>query len=93
VTNLDGLVSLRLTVFRNNGDVQTAVVPVTIDNITPTIRIIYPNDGDGYSYPDDEWVSLQLDVKDNVAIDRVELFVDEPDRGRSATPPYGENGN
>jgi membrane peptidoglycan carboxypeptidase len=91
-TTLDGLVSLRLTVFRNNGDVQTAVVPVTIDSITPTIKLIYPNDGDTYSYPQDEWVSLQFDVKDNVAIDRVELFVDDkPDPWsiRNA-PPYGE---
>ena len=46
VSALDGLYSLRLTVFRNNNDTQTAIVPVTVDNITPTIKIIYPNDGD-----------------------------------------------
>ena len=38
-TPLDGLYSLRLTVFRNNGDTQTSIVPVTVDNITPTIKI------------------------------------------------------
>ncbi len=81
-----------MTVFRNNGDTQTSIVPVTVDNITPTIKLIYPNDGDYYSYPQDEWVSLQFDVKDNVAIDRVEIFVDDkPDpwsvrRG----PPFGD---
>jgi membrane peptidoglycan carboxypeptidase len=91
-STLDGLYSLRLTVFRNNGDIQTAVVPVTIDNISPTIKIIYPNEGEAYTYPDDEWVSIQLDVQDNVAIDRVEIFADdkpEPWSIRQA-PPYGE---
>jgi len=91
-TPLDGLYSLRLTVFRNNGDTQTSIVPVTVDNITPTIKLIYPNDGDYYSYPQDEWVSLQFDVKDNVAIDRVEIFVDDkpdPWSVRKA-PPFGD---
>jgi membrane peptidoglycan carboxypeptidase len=91
-TPLDGLYSLRLTVFRNNGDTQTSIVPVTVDNITPTIKLIYPNDGDYYTYPQDEWVSLQFDVKDNVAIDRVEIFVDdkpEPWAVRKA-PPFGD---
>ena len=83
VTNLDGLFSLRLTVFRNNGETQTSIVQVTVDNITPTIKIIYPNDGDGYTYPQDEWVNLQFDVKDNVAIGRVEiLWTTSPSHGR-----------
>jgi len=91
-TPLDGLYSLRLTVFRNNGDTQTSIVPVTVDNVTPTIKLIYPNNGDYYSYPQDEWVSLQFDVKDNVAIDRVEIFVDDkpdPWSVRKA-PPFGD---
>jgi hypothetical protein len=92
VTAQDGLFSLRLTVFRNNNETQTAIVPVTVDNVTPTIKIIYPNDGDGYAYPSDEWVNIQLDVNDNVAIGRVEIFVDdkpEPWSVRNA-PPFGD---
>ena len=92
VNNLDGLYSLRLTVFRNNNDTQTAIVPVTVDNITPTIKLIYPNNGDTYVYPQDEWVNIQLDVQDNVAIGRVELYVDdkpEPWSIRNA-PPFGD---
>lgn len=92
VTNQDGLFTLRLTVFRNDGQTQTAVVPVTVDNITPTIKIIYPDDGDGYIFGTDEWVNIQLDVQDNVAIGRVEIFVDdnpEPWSIRNA-PPFGD---
>ncbi len=92
VSQLDGLYSLRLTVFRNNNDTQTAVVPVTVDNITPTIKIIYPDNNAEYFFGQDEWVNIQLDVEDNVAIGRVELYVDdkpEPWSIRNA-PPYGD---
>jgi len=91
VTTLDGLFSLRLTVFRKNGDTQTSIVPVTVDNISPTIKIVYPNSGDGYTYGQDEWVNLQLDVQDNVAIGMVQFFVDDkPDPWATAVaPPYG----
>jgi hypothetical protein len=67
-------------------------VPVTVDNVTPTIKIIYPPDGAGYSYPGDEWVNLQLDVNDNVAIGRVEIFVDDKPEPWSVryAPPFGD---
>ena len=92
VSGLDGLYSLRLTVFRNNNETQTSVVPVTVDNISPTIKIIYPNNGDAYTYPTDEWVSIQLDVQDNVAIGRVEIYVDDKPEPWSvrAAPPFGD---
>jgi membrane peptidoglycan carboxypeptidase len=92
VTSLDGLFSLRLTAFRNNGDTQTSIVPVTVDNISPTIKIIYPSSGDGYEYGQDEWVNIQLDVQDNIAIDYVQLFVDDNPEPWSThnAPPYGD---
>jgi hypothetical protein len=92
VSPLDGLFSLRLTVFHNNGDVQTSIVPVTVDNISPTIKIIYPDNKSEYEFGQDEWVNIQLDVQDNIAIGRVELYVDdnpEPWSTRDA-PPYGD---
>ncbi len=91
VSTLDGLFSLRLTVFRNNGDTQTSIVPVSVDNISPAIKIVYPNSGGAYTYGQDEWVNIQLDVQDNVAIGLVQLFVDDqPDPwATSIAPPYG----
>lgn len=89
---LDGLFSLRLTAFRNNGDTQISVLPVTVDNISPTIKIIYPNSGDTYEYGQDEWVNIQLDVQDNIAIGTVQLFVDDKPEPWSThrAPPYGD---
>ncbi len=76
VTPFDGLYSLRLSVFQNDGNVVTSIVQATVDNISPTLQLIYPPDGEEYVFGQDEWISLNPDVQDNIAIDRVEFFVD-----------------
>lgn len=77
VSSSDGLYSLRLTVFQNDGNAATSVVQVTVDNISPTLKLIYPPDNEEYFFGNDEWISLNPDVQDNIAIDRVEFFVDD----------------
>ena len=77
VSSSDGLYSLRLTVFQNDGNAAAAVVQVTVDNISPTLKLIYPPDDEEYFFGKDEWISLNPDVQDNIAIDRVEFFVDD----------------
>jgi hypothetical protein len=71
------LYSLRLSVFQNDGNVAMAVVQVTVDNISPTLKLIYPPNDEEYIFGKDEWISLNPDVSDNIAIDRVEFFVDD----------------
>ena len=90
VTPFDGLYSLRLSVFQNDGNVATSVVQVTVDNISPTLKLIYPPDNEQYFFGKDEWVSLNPDVQDNIAIDRVEFFVDDQETPFviRPVPPY-----
>jgi hypothetical protein len=77
VSSSDGLYSLRLTVFQSDGNAASSVVQVTVDNISPTLKLIYPPDDEEYFFGKDEWISLNPDVQDNIAIDRVEFFVDD----------------
>ena len=90
VAPFDGLYSLRLSAFQNDGNVATSVVQVTVDNISPTLKLLYPPNDEVYVFGKDEWISLNPDVQDNIAIDRVEFFVD----GETApflvrpVPPY-----
>jgi len=77
VAPFDGLYSLRLSVFQNDGNVATSIVQVTVDNISPTLKLIYPPNDEEYFFGKDEWISLNPDVSDNIAIDRVEFFVDD----------------
>ena len=90
VTPFDGLYSLRLSVLQRDGNIATSVVQVTVDNISPTLKLIYPPDDEVYFFGKDEWISLNPDVSDNIAIDRVEFFADDeatPFVVRPA-PPY-----
>ena len=90
VTAFDGLYSLRLSVFQNDGNVATSVVQVTVDNISPTLTLLYPPDGQEYFFGKDEWISLNPDVQDNIAIDRVEFFADNEETPFLVrpVPPY-----
>lgn len=84
---LDGLYSLRLTVVRSNNTVVDFVVPVTVDNQAPTVSLTYPEEGQTY-VPEDEFITLQPRAKDNVSMDRVEIFMDGVHIATSTVPPF-----
>ncbi|MBN1283792.1 MAG: transglycosylase domain-containing protein [Anaerolineae bacterium] len=84
---LDGLYSLRLTVVRGNNTVIDFVVPVTVDNQAPSVSLTYPEDGQVYTLQD-EFITLQPRAKDNVSMDRVEIFMDGVHIATSTVPPF-----
>jgi hypothetical protein len=81
----DGLYSLQLTVIDRNQGFRQSTIQVTLDTISPTLDLNYPEDGSTYVYGDDEWVTINADVVDNLSMDRVEFFVEG-----GASPPAGE---
>jgi membrane peptidoglycan carboxypeptidase len=85
-TGLKGLYTLRLTV---RGDQERQVsVPVTVDDDKPVVRVIHPNDGSLYIKEIDEYVLIQVEALDNMAIDRIEYYVDDQLVGESRIAPY-----
>jgi membrane peptidoglycan carboxypeptidase len=74
-TGLDGLYSLRLTLVRADSSFQQAIIQLTVDNISPSIRLALPHDGQSFNLSD-EFVVIQPIAEDNVAMDRVEFYVD-----------------
>lgn len=96
---LDGLYTLQLCVLAG-GNMRVASVPVIVDNITPTVRILNPDpeapehDPENpeldrtYFYPGDEWITIQVDAQDNVAMDRVECYLDGQLLGYTTVAPY-----
>ena len=87
-TGLDGLYTLQLTVLDHANQPRRAAIQVTVDYISPTLDLTYPEDGSEYEYDYDEWVNVNAEVQD-YSIGRVEYFVykwDPADLGRS-TPP------
>ena len=83
-----GLYSLQLRVVQHSGNVRNATIQVNVDNITPTVQIIHPDDGDLYLMEDDEWVNIQVEAFDNVYMDRVEFYMDGQRIGESTVSPY-----
>jgi membrane peptidoglycan carboxypeptidase len=85
---LDGLYTLQLTVLDHSNQPRRAAVQVTVDYISPTLDLTYPENGSEYEYDYDEWVNVNAEVQD-YSIGRVEYYVykwDPGDLGRS-TPP------
>ena len=74
VSGLDGLYSLRLSVVDHAMALRETTIQVTVDNISPTLDLTYPEDGAVYEYGYDEWVNVNAEVQD-YSIGRVEFYV------------------
>lgn len=91
VTELNGLYTLLLTVFREDGTFEEVSVPVTVDNTAPTAEILFPLP-DQSIFTDEEWVVIQALAEDDVSLARVEFYVDGAGVpfAISTVPPYTE---
>lgn len=86
-TGLEGLYVLRLTVVQQDNQIQTAVIQVTVDNTPPVISVISPFENSQLT-PDNGIILLSADVSDNVAIARVEFWLDGRKIGERVTAPF-----
>jgi penicillin-binding protein 1C len=85
---LDGLYTLRLGVQDGGGGIHYASVAVLVDNAPPSVTILSPENGRVYVTSRDEWVNIQAYVVDNMAMDRVEFYVNDSMLGYSTVAPY-----
>ncbi|MEE8391351.1 MAG: transglycosylase domain-containing protein [Anaerolineae bacterium] len=87
-SGLDGLYSLRLQVVDHAMGLRETTIQVTVDNISPTLELTYPEEGAEYEYGYDEWVNVNAEVED-YSIARVEFYVNghpEPFAVRTVAP-------
>jgi len=87
-SGLDGLYSLRLSVVDHSMALRETTIQATVDNISPTLDLTYPENGAVYELGYDEWVNVNAEVKD-YSIARVEFYVDdepEPFAVRAVAP-------
>lgn len=88
VAGLDGLYSLQLTAVRHDQSYEQATIQVTVDNTPPEIELTFPLQGQEFFLPEDEWVTIQPFVQDNVSMDRVDFFLDDRRIGTSSVAPF-----
>jgi len=86
-TGLEGLYALRLNVVQKNNQIQTAVIQVTVDNTPPQISILSPQDGAEIT-PNAGVVLLTANASDNVALARVEFWLDGKKVEERSVAPY-----
>jgi hypothetical protein len=82
-SGLDGLYSLRLSVVDHSQALREATIQVTVDNISPTLDLTYPEEGAEYELGYDEWANVNAEVQD-YSIAQVEFY--EYLGGKNAAP-------
>jgi penicillin-binding protein 1C len=85
---LDGLYTLRLGAQDGGGGVHYASIAVLVDNAPPEVTILSPNEGRAYSISKNEWINIQAYVVDDMAMDRVEFYLNGEMVGYSTVAPY-----
>ena len=84
----DGLYALRLMVVRENFQVDTHTLQVSVDNTFPIGKIIYPLADQTIPRSSQGTITLQAEVFDQARIDRVEWWLDGKKVGSINQLPY-----
>lgn len=71
----DGLYTIQLIALASDNSIQRAAVQVTVDNNPPTVELTYPYADEVYELGGDSWLNFQADATDNLAMDKVEFYV------------------
>ena len=69
-----GIYSLKLSRIENDGKVTDSTIHVTVDNISPTVKMSQPLEGEGFNTAVDEWVDVGAQVQDDYSISKVEFY-------------------
>jgi membrane carboxypeptidase/penicillin-binding protein len=75
-SGLSGLYVLQLQVVHQNGDVETAMVQVTVDNQPPSLEIRYPHEDQTIQRSEEAYIAFQVDASDNMELSVVKFFLD-----------------
>jgi len=84
----DGLYAMRLMVIRENFQVDTHTIQVSVDNTPPTGKIIYPTESRTISRSSQGTITLQAEAFDSAGIERIEWWLDGKIVGNNTQMPY-----
>jgi membrane peptidoglycan carboxypeptidase len=84
--DLDGLYTLQLMVVRQDGTIETASVPVAVDNQPPEIHLVLPAPGSVFAAA--EAALIQAEAIDASGVVRVDFFVDGERVGTATAEPW-----
>ncbi|MFQ5922119.1 MAG: Ig-like domain-containing protein, partial [Anaerolineales bacterium] len=85
---LNGLYTLQLLVVLDDGQVRTAVTPVTLDNEAPIVELLVPSAGDVFSLGTVDELTISVSAVDEVGLDRIDFFVGRRRIGTATASPF-----
>ena len=83
----DGLYTLQLNVL-DGGVPREFSIQVRVDNTPPIAEIIHPTPDQVYEMGKDEWINIQVEAVDNIAMGKVEFYMDGELLGFTTVAPY-----
>ncbi len=91
VSELNGLYTLLLTVFNEDGSFNESSSHISIDNTPPTAEITFPL-ANQQLFTDEEWVIIRTRAQDNLRVAQVYFYVDDEETpfATSDTAPFTE---
>lgn len=75
-SGLSGLYVLQLQVVHQGGNVETAMVQITVDNQPPSLEIRHPHEGQAIQRSEEANVAFQVEASDNLELSSVKFFLD-----------------
>jgi membrane peptidoglycan carboxypeptidase len=85
---LDGLYAIRLTVVKEDHQLVTHVIQVSVDNNPPIIEVHYPEPEHLFEYTPGGTIHFRADVSDNIGVASVEWYLDGKKVGENTIAPY-----
>jgi penicillin-binding protein 1A len=84
----DGIWSLQLIAVLPNGEIESAAIPVTLDNTPPTVRWVEPATARRISLEKGQMLILQVDADDSLALAAVDFRLDGKTKTRMEIGPF-----
>jgi membrane carboxypeptidase/penicillin-binding protein PbpC len=75
-SELEGLYALQLIVLRDNQQVDTTTIQVTLDNQPPNVAISYPSEGQTFSTATDKTITFLVNASDNMGVTEINYTLD-----------------
>ncbi len=87
-SGLNGLYAIQLIVLRDDQQVDTDTIQVTVDNQPPEISIAYPEAEQVFDYQATTPITFQIQASDNIGLEFIEYFIDDTLIETQTQPPF-----
>jgi hypothetical protein len=74
---LNGIYVLQLLLIHNNHKIDIATTQITVDNLSPTIRDLFPADRQMVRTSNNPIITLYANIQDNLKLESVDFFIND----------------